>query len=318
MTQVSKSYSQLRKKVRETLVQGQAQIEALKVQVYWDTGNLIKKYLEVAPPGPRNISNILDRLAKDFNMERSIFSRMLQFSRAYPSGVVPGQLSWTHYRALIAIPGKKRRRELERKAISQIWPARRLRHEIEKSKDAKQRKSQKSTTGLLVEPVRHPASVRKVRRVEDIGTKGKFRVDLGFEVHRDILSKRARHQEGNLVVWNKKKKGWERKGNVEELYYYEAQVIRVVDGDTLFVNIDLGFEMHRRQYLRLRGLNAEAGHTKRGQKATLFLTKIVRKHPRILIRTHLTDRYDRFLADVWAGPTYLNNALLEKELAVTV
>ena len=41
----------------------------------------------------------------------------------------------------------------------------------------------------------------------------------------------------------------------EKLYHYKAKIDRVVDGDTVDVSIDLGFDMHSRQRVRLWGIN---------------------------------------------------------------
>ena len=38
----------------------------------------------------------------------------------------------------------------------------------------------------------------------------------------------------------------------------------------------------------------------------------------VLIRTVKSDKYDRYLADVWVGETYLNQKLIDKGLAVRV
>jgi micrococcal nuclease len=39
------------------------------------------------------------------------------------------------------------------------------------------------------------------------------------------------------------------------LYLYQAEVVRVIDGDTLDLSIDLGFEISNRQRVRLFGIN---------------------------------------------------------------
>jgi len=93
-----------------------------------------------------------------------------------------------------------------------------------------------------------------------------------------------------------------------------------------------------RQYLRLRGVNSAERDTREGQRAKNWLEKKVRANPVLLIRTHITDKYDRYISDVWLAVTdgalhkrrgavveplrrnytYINNALLENGLAVAV
>ena len=40
------------------------------------------------------------------------------------------------------------------------------------------------------------------------------------------------------------------------MYIYKAEVIRVIDGDTVVLNIDLGFKFHHITPCRLAGINA--------------------------------------------------------------
>src|SRR3990167_7609795 len=48
---------------------------------------------------------------------------------------------------------------------------------------------------------------------------------------------------------------------------YKAFIERVVDGDTLIVKIDLGFETRIREYLRLRGIDAPETDTAEGKRS---------------------------------------------------
>ena len=52
--------------------------------------------------------------------------------------------------------------------------------------------------------------------------------------------------------------------NVKELFTYKAYLERVIDGDTLLVNIDLGFSVSIEQLLWLHGLDAPELSTKKG------------------------------------------------------
>lgn len=40
------------------------------------------------------------------------------------------------------------------------------------------------------------------------------------------------------------------------MFQYEAKIVRIVDGDTLWLDIDLGFYTHRITDVRLAGINA--------------------------------------------------------------
>ena len=46
------------------------------------------------------------------------------------------------------------------------------------------------------------------------------------------------------------------------MYTYKAQVVRVIDGDTVVLNIDLGFKIFHIMSCRLAGINAPEFHAK--------------------------------------------------------
>lgn len=62
---------------------------------------------------------------------------------------------------------------------------------------------------------------------------------------------------------------------------YRATCDRVVDGDTLVLFVDLGFDVFRLLPVRLSGVNAPEHNTPRGKDATKFLIGLVgdREHP---------------------------------------
>lgn len=108
--------------------------------------------------------------------------------------------------------------------------------------------------------------------------------------------------------------------STQPAYEYHATLRRVIDGDTLELEVDLGFEMHAVTTFRLYGVNAPevTGATKKaGNEATAF-TKQWLEHAGtpLLIRTYKRDKYGRWLAEVWGanmgkGPLTLNAALLQ-------
>jgi micrococcal nuclease len=46
------------------------------------------------------------------------------------------------------------------------------------------------------------------------------------------------------------------------MYRYNAKLIRVVDGDTIDADIDLGFDVHVKKRIRLAGINAPESRTR--------------------------------------------------------
>ena len=47
-----------------------------------------------------------------------------------------------------------------------------------------------------------------------------------------------------------------------KLYHYKAKVDRVVDGDTIDVTLDLGFDLHMQARIRFVGINAPETRTR--------------------------------------------------------
>ena len=94
-------------------------------------------------------------------------------------------------------------------------------------------------------------------------------------------------------------------------YSYPAEIIRVVDGDTINVrvtlaDIDLGFGIHLNQThdikLRLAGINAPETSTKEGKTAADVLTKWLPVGGTCTVVTvkDRTEKYGRYLAWVYA------------------
>jgi micrococcal nuclease len=96
-----------------------------------------------------------------------------------------------------------------------------------------------------------------------------------------------------------------------EKYCYDAVVIRVIDGDTLVVDIDLGLRVWARgQHVRLLGINMPERVTTLGILATSQLGDLVYART-VLLRTvkDRDDKYGRLLATVWVGETNVNKEM---------
>jgi endonuclease YncB( thermonuclease family) len=86
-----------------------------------------------------------------------------------------------------------------------------------------------------------------------------------------------------------------------ERFTYKARLQKVIDGDTLWVNIDTGLGMWIEQKLRLRAINCPEINTAQGQRARRFVQDRLKGLEWIIVKTHkdTTDKYDRYLADVF-------------------
>tara|TARA_B100000927_G_scaffold287334_1_gene280070 strand:+ start:3052 stop:3399 length:348 start_codon:yes stop_codon:yes gene_type:complete len=104
---------------------------------------------------------------------------------------------------------------------------------------------------------------------------------------------------------------------VRELYYYNATVDRVVDGDTIDVTIDLGFNVWIKERLRLYGLNTPETRTKdleekeKGLKAKKYVENQVNSNSgQIQIQSLGRGKYGRVLAEIWVGKNNINELLI--------
>lgn len=106
----------------------------------------------------------------------------------------------------------------------------------------------------------------------------------------------------------------------KEMYKYEATIRRWVDGDTVDVDIDLGFGLiFHNQRLRLYGIDAYESRTRdldekeKGLAATAFVNEMAPVGSKITIVTYKEGKYGRILAEVFLDDyTNLNMLLTEK------
>ena len=86
------------------------------------------------------------------------------------------------------------------------------------------------------------------------------------------------------------------------IYIYKAELIRVVDGDTVDLIIGLGFDTSRHERFRLYGIDAPEMNTKAGKEAKAWLWEALQPLEAIYVQTiqletkAKRDKYGRFLA----------------------
>jgi len=111
------------------------------------------------------------------------------------------------------------------------------------------------------------------------------------------------------------------------MYTYKAKVIRIIDGDTIVVDIDLGFYCWLfNQSIRLAGIDTPETRTKNSlEKEAGFLAKsFVENHIKpgdiVVVTTILdkTEKFGRILGNISTENGFnINQALLHENLAVS-
>lgn len=83
-----------------------------------------------------------------------------------------------------------------------------------------------------------------------------------------------------------------------KLYIFKARVLRVIDGDTLVIDLDMGFETHTIKRVRLLGVDTPERGKPGYNEAKAFTTSAVLGKD-VYVQTYQADAFGRYLADVW-------------------
>lgn len=96
-------------------------------------------------------------------------------------------------------------------------------------------------------------------------------------------------------------------------YCYNATVLRVIDGDTVVIRVDVGFRMWAEMPMRLAYINAPEMNTLEGKDCKVVLENIVANHPgRVVVKTYKPiDKYGRYLGTLYINDVDVNQYLLE-------
>ena len=109
------------------------------------------------------------------------------------------------------------------------------------------------------------------------------------------------------------------------MYEYGCTVDRVVDGDTIDVIFDHGFDIMFRSRVRLYGIDTPESRTRnkdekvRGKMAGSFLKDAVDNGTKVIIETKLKDsrgKYGRVLGNVIVDGVNINQVMIDNYLAV--
>ena len=109
------------------------------------------------------------------------------------------------------------------------------------------------------------------------------------------------------------------------MYEYSCEVQRVVDGDTIDVVLDLGFDILHKCRVRLYGIDTPESRTRdldekaRGKMASAFLSDAINSGNKVVIQTKLKDskgKYGRVLGEVIIDGENINQSMIDANLAV--
>lgn len=92
-------------------------------------------------------------------------------------------------------------------------------------------------------------------------------------------------------------------------FWYGATVLKVIDGDTIDLSIDLGFQIHYKIRVRLYGVNTPESRTKDAEEKTIglkakeFTQNWLTNHQWVFVNTipDKNDKYGRILAKIYSS-----------------
>ena len=341
-----------------------------KVKMAWEIGQKIDQHLELnegSGYGKKIFSKLADDVLIS---ERALYQMHAfhQTYKKLPKD--DEHLNWSHYRLLAGIKASSQRKYLENLARENFWDSDRLQIEVSKSKGVKQGSAQDSMQDGVCNPVltfssksnqdmkvgtglqtqsRAGSSMATKKNKKLNPTRGKlfsykiaklpnsknYFFDCGFGIFTradKLLPKTLRRENQIVFVEKNSDKFLVKKSAIlpKKIHTYKADLKRVIDGDTLLVVLDLGFEIFHEEKLRLANINAAELNTDAGKNSAKILQKILKDAPFLIVKTNKTDIYGRYVADVFLpqkksekdlqkvadGGIYLNQLLFDRGAVV--
>jgi len=115
------------------------------------------------------------------------------------------------------------------------------------------------------------------------------------------------------------------------MFQYQATVVRIVDGDTAYLDVDLGFFIRMTINVRSYGINTpeiRGPSRAAGLKSKAYVEQAIPVGSTVVVQTYKAEKYGRYLADIRYLPgstdrdeiqakgRLLNKELVAKGLAV--
>lgn len=301
-TAYQKLLKALRKELTVSLNRVERYVDQQRIKSYWKIGRCIADSLLDEEFKSAFGSNLFGRLADDLNMNERLLHYIVRFYRFYPTLPERSPLTWTHYLQLVQFSDENVRKRWEMRILKEKLNSHQFRTLVDQQRHKERLIALPSTKR---QPLQRgcPYLYRIIKSDNAHGYQKMLVVDCGFNFFIEIPPHvKVRFQSGDLVVSTKREKLYYLKHarqTREELYTYKAQICRVIDGDTLLVNIDCGFGIHLLERLRLRHIDAPEIKTFAGRQTQKFVQKKLAQVPFVVIKTYGSDKYDRYLVDVF-------------------
>jgi endonuclease YncB( thermonuclease family) len=298
-------------------------IEQEKKVTYWNIGKHIKEHLLDHSDRAEYGKDLLTLLANELNIGKTTLYRSLKFYESYPQILqAPVKLTWTHYSTLLSISDQETREKYEQKILKENLSSRELKKIIKNDKEINPTPTSPPITQLSI--TRDKPFIYKLKEIQQ-----KTVIDLGFQFF--IESPFEGLTKDAIIQVTKKGNTYTSKTLAKAKaphYTYKAYFLEAIDGDTIWANIDLGFNTWTKQKLRLKGINAQSIETTTGLEAQEFIMQELKDCQFIAVKTYWRDKFTRYLVDIFYDKNerdfyklvedgeFLNQGLLNVGLAV--
>jgi endonuclease YncB( thermonuclease family) len=315
------TYAALRRDVEATLLTGRLRIDQAWVRTYWETGRLINEHVLLNQDRAHYGAQVFSRLAEDLKVSKRQLYECAQFARCFPIVRDRAQLTWAHYRLLCQVPDPARRKALLAETVKLRLNSPQLEQRVRALAPPEPAALDITAVTVAADSAAAPPKLltpkRGVPGICKIVASGELlAADLGFATNLDLPADTLL-KAGDCVQINAPDFPSlnSKLSTLNPSYTYAATVLKVVDGDTLWVRVYLRPGLWVKQKLRLRDLDCPELPTPEGKAAKRFTESLVARAAAVTVCTTKPDKYDRYLADVFlatdAGEVFLNNALLE-------
>ncbi len=318
-------------------------VNKIRNRAYWMIGERIVNVEQNGKLKAEYGSRLLENLSRDLSFKyKNGFSvanlrAMRQFYVTHPIRHPGAELTWSHHKLLLTIKDLDKRYTFERLTKEKGWSKRELRKALSDNKielEADMTDTAKKAKNKKIKILAENRGRLFHYRLVDLNLKPEGHllvVDCGFKILRRVLTEKVYlFHPDEIIETVKGREQWKIQkvfSNEDVLYTYKAYPRRVVDGDTLLVDIDCGFDTWVTQRLRLKGINCPEVDNPKGAKAKKYVEDIMKQVDFLIIRTSKSDKYDRYLADIFYLPEeedpsdvadkgrFLNQELLDQKLA---
>ncbi|WP_081104214.1 DUF1016 N-terminal domain-containing protein [Leptospira weilii] len=301
-TELNKVISKILKTYEEMRLQSSLNGNSEVLEANREIGRILQTVERKATEQERSTGSWMKSISKELqkHLKRGFSERNLFYARKfyenYGNSKIDVRLSWSHYRILSSIADANIREKLMKEAIERNWNRDDLAFRVRDIGDLR-----KAPTLRW----RRPEGVLWNYKIKDISKdKDTLLVDLGFYCYYELPSSRLsdKYKIGDIVQIEKQNRSWtlskSKSVHVSELYFYFGEIERVIDGDTILVKFELGFNVITRQRIRLHNVWAAELGSPEGEDNFESLKKRLPLKTKVIVRSRSKDVYGRYVGEV--------------------